>query len=182
VRQAPRCGRPGPQPAKHSPRRTNRPLRPSLGRAILDMREPARTWWVISLLRGDHLLLEAFPVLGKTELIKSLSKTCWDCRFRRVQFYGPDLLQVYHRFRRFSRRGNGRRQLVFHQGPIFAISCWPDEINRGQPQNQSALLETNVRIGRDGAGRDASALCPFYVRPRKPDRARRHVPASRSPA
>src|SRR5665213_2553554 len=60
-----------------------------LGRAILGQRELLELV-AVSLLARGHLLLEGLPGLGKTELIKSLSKLL-GLSFRRVQFT-PDLL------------------------------------------------------------------------------------------
>src|SRR5579872_6864877 len=60
-----------------------------LGRAILGQRALLELV-TISLLARGHLLLEGLPGLGKTELIKSLSKLL-GLSFRRVQFT-PDLL------------------------------------------------------------------------------------------
>src|SRR5436190_14910277 len=60
-----------------------------LGRAILGQRALLELV-VISLLARGHLLLEGLPGLGKTELIKSLSRLL-GLSFRRVQFT-PDLL------------------------------------------------------------------------------------------
>ena len=109
-----------------------------LGRAILGQRELLETV-VISLLARGHLLLEGLPGLGKTELIKSLSKLL-GLSFRRVQFT-PDLLPGDIIGSPILEEVGGRRQLMFHQGPIFANLVLADEINRASPKTQSALLE-----------------------------------------
>src|SRR3974390_288650 len=99
-------------------------LMAELGRAILGQRGLLELV-TISLLARGHLLLEGLPGLGKTELIKSLSKLLglW---FRRVAFT-PDLLPGDIIGSPILEEVGGRRQLMFHQGPIFANLVLADE-------------------------------------------------------
>ncbi|HEY0807261.1 MAG TPA: AAA family ATPase, partial [Pseudonocardiaceae bacterium] len=92
---------------------------------------------VAALLCEGHLLVEDVPGLGKTTLARCLARSI-SGRFSRIQFT-PDLLpgditgvQVYHQ--------NDER-FAFHPGGIFANVVLADEINRGTPKTQSALLE-----------------------------------------
>jgi MoxR-like ATPase len=92
---------------------------------------------VAALLAEGHLLVEDVPGLGKTTLARCLARSI-SGRFSRIQFT-PDLLpgditgvQVYHQ--------NDER-FAFHPGGIFANVVLADEINRGTPKTQSALLE-----------------------------------------
>lgn len=87
-----------------------------------------------------HVLLEGVPGLGKTLLIKSLSRAL-GLSFKRIQFT-PDLMpsdvtgtQV------LTEDGSGSRKFVFKEGPLFANIVLADEINRATPKTQSALLE-----------------------------------------
>src|SRR5215470_9487769 len=121
----------------HAKERIDRLLH-ELGRAILGQRELLELV-VISLLARGHLLLEGLPGLGKTELIKSLSKLL-GLQFRRVQFT-PDLLPGDIIGSPILEERDGARRLVFHSGPIFANLVLADEINRASPKTQSALLE-----------------------------------------
>jgi MoxR-like ATPase len=92
---------------------------------------------VAGLLAEGHLLIEDVPGLGKTTLARCLARSIGG-RWSRIQFT-PDLLpsditgvSVYHqRDERFS----------FHPGGVFANVVIADEINRGTPKTQSALLE-----------------------------------------
>ena len=131
-----------------------------LGRAILGQRELLELV-VISLLARGHLLLEGLPGLGKTELIKSLSKLL-GLSFRRVQFT-PDLLPGDIIGSPILEEINGRRQLVFHQGPIFANLVLADEINRASPKTQSALLEAMQERRVTVLGETHPLPFPFFV-------------------
>jgi MoxR-like ATPase len=92
---------------------------------------------VAGLLAEGHLLIEDVPGLGKTTLARCLARSIGG-RWSRIQFT-PDLLpsditgvSVYHqKDERFS----------FHPGGVFANVVIADEINRGTPKTQSALLE-----------------------------------------
>jgi hypothetical protein len=57
----------------------------------------------------------------------------------------------------------GRRQLVFHQGPIFANLVLADEINRATPKTQSALLEAMQERRVTVLGETHPLPLPFYV-------------------
>jgi MoxR-like ATPase len=92
---------------------------------------------VAALLAEGHLLIEDVPGLGKTTLARCLARSI-NGRFSRIQFT-PDLLpgditgvQVYHQ---------NEERFTFHPGGIFANVVLADEINRGTPKTQSALLE-----------------------------------------
>ncbi len=92
---------------------------------------------VAALFAEGHLLIEDVPGLGKTTLARCLAHSVGGT-WRRIQFT-PDLLpsdvtgvMVYHQ---------GTEQFEFHPGAIFANVVVADEINRGTPKTQSALLE-----------------------------------------
>ncbi len=92
---------------------------------------------VAALLAEGHLLIEDVPGLGKTTLARCLARSIGGS-WNRIQFT-PDLLpgdvtgvQVYHQ---------GTERFEFHPGGIFANVVLADEINRGTPKTQSALLE-----------------------------------------
>jgi MoxR-like ATPase len=131
-----------------------------MGRAILGQRELLELV-AISLLARGHLLLEGLPGLGKTELIKSLSKLL-GLSFRRVQFT-PDLLPGDIIGSPILEEVGGRRQLVFHQGPIFANLVLADEINRASPKTQSALLESMQERRVTVLGETHPLPFPFFV-------------------
>ncbi|MFU8892402.1 MAG: AAA family ATPase [Luteolibacter sp.] len=94
---------------------------------------------ITGVLAGGHMLLEGLPGLGKTELVKGLSKLL-GLESKRVQFT-PDLLPGDITGNPVLQEIDGRREFVFQPGPLFANIVLADEINRASPKTQSALLE-----------------------------------------
>ncbi len=94
---------------------------------------------LIAFFAGGHVLLEGAPGLGKTLLVKSLSRAL-GLSFKRVQFT-PDLMPADIIGTQVLSETDGRRDFQFKQGPIFAHLVLADEINRATPKTQSAVLE-----------------------------------------
>lgn len=95
---------------------------------------------LICLLAGGHVLLEGVPGLGKTTLLRTLSRVL-HLKYSRIQFT-PDLMPadiVGSMIMETDERGS--KALRFQAGPIFANLVLADEINRATPKTQSALLE-----------------------------------------
>src|SRR5260370_1128206 len=95
---------------------------------------------LICLIAGGHVLLEGVPGLGKTTLLRTLSRVL-DLRYSRIQFT-PDLMPgdiVGSTI--MDADDHGHKSLRFQPGPIFANLVLADEINRATPKTQSALLE-----------------------------------------
>ena len=95
---------------------------------------------VICLLAGGHVLLEGVPGLGKTTLLRTLSRVL-HLKYSRIQFT-PDLMPadiVGSMIVETDDRGG--KNLRFQHGPIFSHLVLADEINRATPKTQSALLE-----------------------------------------
>ncbi len=114
---------------------------------------------VSCLLTEGHLLLDDVPGTGKTTLAKSIAGSI-DGTWKRVQFT-PDLLpsditgvMVYDQ---------SSREFDFREGPVFANVLIGDEINRGSPKTQSALLEVmeERQVTADGVPRPVPR--PFFV-------------------
>lgn len=95
---------------------------------------------LICMLAGGHVLLEGVPGLGKTTLLRTLSRVL-HLRYSRIQFT-PDLMPadiVGSMIMEGDDRGG--KTLRFQPGPIFSNLVLADEINRATPKTQSALLE-----------------------------------------
>jgi len=94
---------------------------------------------LICLLAGGHVLLEGVPGLGKTTLLRTLSKVM-HLKYSRIQFT-PDLMPADIVGSMIIDSDSGSKALRFSPGPIFAHLVLADEINRATPKTQSALLE-----------------------------------------
>ena len=92
---------------------------------------------LVALLAGGHVLIEGVPGLGKTLLVRALSRAL-GCEFARVQFT-PDLMPS-------DVSGHAvwdarSETFTVRRGPIFTNLLLADEINRAPAKTQSALLE-----------------------------------------
>ena len=113
------------------------------------------------ILARGHILLEGLPGLGKTELVKALSKTLVLAN-KRVQFT-PDLLPGDITGNPLLQERDGRREFVFQPGPLFANIVLADEINRASPKTQSALLEAMQERRVTVLGESHELPNPFIV-------------------
>src|SRR6516162_3112389 len=114
-------------------------VREEIGRIIVGQQDVV-DGVLICLLAGGHVLLEGVPGLGKTTLLRTLSRAL-SIRYSRIQFT-PDLMPadiVGSMIMETDDRGH--KVLQFQPGPIFANLVLADEINRATPKTQSALLE-----------------------------------------
>ncbi len=128
-----------------------------LNRVILGKEEEIQLA-VCCLLAKGHLLIEDLPGMGKTTLAHALA-TVMGLDYQRVQFTSDmlpaDLLGVSV----FEQQ----KEFVFHPGPVFTQVLLADEINRGSPRTQSALLEAMAerQVSLDGETRALPE--PFFV-------------------
>src|SRR5258705_9540899 len=116
---------------------------------------------LIAFFAGGHVLLEGVPGLGKTLLVKSLSRAL-GMSFKRIQF-PPDLMPSDIVGTEVLTDTNGRREFQFKQGPIFAHVVLADEINRATPKTQSAGLEAMEEKQVTGFGEAHILASPFIV-------------------
>ncbi|MCX8147465.1 MAG: MoxR family ATPase [Candidatus Woesearchaeota archaeon] len=115
----------------------------------------------IALLCDANALLEGYPGLAKTMLVKTMADLM-DLKFSRIQ-NTPDLMPSDITGTYIIEEVNGRREFKFQHGPIFANIVLADEINRATPKTQSALLEAmqekQVTVGNTTFKLDL----PFFV-------------------
>ncbi|MBF0136364.1 MAG: AAA family ATPase [Magnetococcales bacterium] len=111
------------------------------------------------LLAGGHLLIEDRPGVGKTTLALTLARLL-GLGFQRIQFTSDllpaDLLGV-------SVLARESGQFRWHPGPVFTPLLLADEINRGMPKVQSALLEAMEEGQVTVEGETRPLPRPFFV-------------------
>jgi MoxR-like ATPase len=116
---------------------------------------------ITGILARGHILLQGLPGLGKTELVKGLSRLL-QLDTKRVQFT-PDLLPGDITGNPVLQEVNGKREFVFQPGPLFTNILLADEINRASPKTQSALLEAMQERRVTVLGQSHSLPQPFFV-------------------
>ena len=115
-----------------------------------------------ALFANGHVLLEGVPGLGKTLLVRTLSKVL-DLSFNRIQFT-PDLMPADVIGTNMVHESvDGKRAFEFHHGPIFAHLILADEINRATPKTQSAMLEAMQERSVTAGGAIRNLDIPFFV-------------------
>lgn len=121
-----------------------------IGKGIIGQRSIIRQV-LLAILSDGNVLLEGVPGLGKTELVKAVSKVL-STSFSRVQFT-PDLMPADVTGTNLIIKENGNNVFQFEPGPVFANIVLADEINRATPKTQSALLEAmqekTVTVGKN---------------------------------
>ncbi len=112
-----------------------------------------------ALLARGHILIEGVPGLGKTLLVKALSRAL-ACDFKRIQFT-PDLMpsdvtggNVFNQ---------QEERFVFNPGPVFTQLLLADELNRAPAKTQSALLEAMQERSVTSDGVTRPLPHPFIV-------------------
>ena len=109
-----------------------------IGKGIVGQRDIIRQV-LLAILADGNVLLEGVPGLGKTELVKAISKVL-STSFSRIQFT-PDLMPADVTGTNLIIKKDGNNVFQFEPGPVFANIVLADEINRATPKTQSALLE-----------------------------------------
>ena len=122
-----------------------------VGVSIVGQREAIRGV-LITLVLGQHALLEGVPGLGKTSMVQAFAGAL-GISHSRIQFT-PDLMPAdITGTVVLVDNPEHAPALVFQRGPLFGGLILADEINRASPRTQSALLEAmqegTVTIGND---------------------------------
>ena len=114
---------------------------------------------LICLLAAGHALVEGVPGLGKTLLVRSLSKAL-SGSFQRVQFT-PDLMPSdVSGHAMFNKQSEN---FVIRRGPVFCNFLLADEINRAPAKTQSSLLEAMQEHQVTIEGKSLELPSPFMV-------------------
>ncbi|RPE79916.1 AAA family ATPase [Vulcaniibacterium tengchongense] len=133
-------------------------VRAEVGKAFIGQ-EAVLDQVLIALLAGGHVLIEGVPGLGKTLLVRALSRAL-DCSFARVQFT-PDLMPSdisgHAVWNPKTETFNIRR------GPVFTHLLLADEINRAPAKTQSALLEAMAELQVTVEGHSFPLAPPFLT-------------------
>ncbi|MBR6222427.1 MAG: MoxR family ATPase [Lachnospiraceae bacterium] len=120
-----------------------------IGKAIIGQKDVIRQV-MLAILADGNVLLEGVPGLGKTELVKAISRAL-SLTFSRIQFT-PDLMPADVTGTNLIVKENDKNVFQFEAGPVFANLVLADEINRATPKTQSALLEAmqekTVTVGK----------------------------------
>jgi MoxR-like ATPase len=115
-----------------------------------------------AVVAGGHVLLEGVPGLGKTVLVGAMADAL-QLTFQRIQFtpdlMPADLIGTYV----VVENPQGRRTFDFHKGPLFSHIVLADQINRGTPKTQSALLEAMEGQTISVANETFQLPQPFFV-------------------
>ena len=136
-------------------------VRDEIGKVIVGQEEVVEAA-LVALFCGGNVLLEGVPGLGKTELVKAMSR-CLELEFRRIQFT-PDLMPADIIGTNIMTADEaGHYRFEFRKGPIFTQLLLADEINRATPKTQSALLETMQEGTVTVSGTHYVLKQPFFV-------------------
>jgi len=109
-----------------------------VGRYVVGQQDVLRQF-IAAILCNANALVEGYPGLAKTLMVKTLAQTM-DLKFSRIQ-NTPDLMPSDITGTYVIEESSGKKTFKFQPGPLFANIVLADEINRATPKTQSALLE-----------------------------------------
>ena len=127
-------------------------------RAVVGKRD-ALEQILLALLANGHVLIEDYPGLAKTLVVRSFGQVL-ELEFGRVQFT-PDLMPADVTGSSIFHAATG--EFEFRPGPVFTNLLLADEINRAPPKTQSALLEAMAERQVTSEGESRPLAAPFLV-------------------
>lgn len=135
-------------------------IRAEIGKEIIGQ-EAVVEQLLTALIAGGNVLLEGVPGLGKTRLVRTLSRVL-DLPFSRIQFT-PDLMPADITGTSIIVKTDAGNEFRFREGPLFASIILADEINRATPKTQAALLEAMQEHSVTVAGETHALREPYFV-------------------
>lgn len=126
---------------------------------VIEGKEVAIWQVLICLLAKGHVLIEDVPGVGKTTLVKALSKSL-HLSYGRIQFT-PDLMPSD--ITGSSTYDREKNEFRFVKGPVFNQIILADEINRTSPKTQSSLLQAMAEQEVSVDGQTYPLVSPFMV-------------------
>jgi len=136
-------------------------IRAEMARVVIGHEQAIETI-LTAFFAGGHVLIEGVPGIGKTLIVRSLAEAL-NLSFNRIQFTVDLMPADITGTRIINEHPDGRRELVFVPGPVFAHLLLGDEINRATPKTQSALLEAMAEQQVTVAGSSYRLGSPFFV-------------------
>jgi MoxR-like ATPase len=127
-------------------------------RAVVGKRDALETI-LLAVLANGHALIEDYPGLAKTLVVRSFAQVL-EMDFGRVQFT-PDLMPADVTGSSIFLAASG--EFEFRPGPVFTNLLLADEINRAPPKTQSALLEAMAERQVTIEGESRPLAAPFLV-------------------
>src|SRR3989338_5349714 len=135
-------------------------LKAEIGKIIVGQDEVIEQL-LIAILCDANALLESFPGMGKTLMVRTIANIM-ELEFSRIQST-PDLMPSDITGTYVIEEDRGHKVFKFQKGPVFANIVLADEINRATPKTQAALLEAmqekQVTVGNQTFPLDR----PFFV-------------------
>jgi MoxR-like ATPase len=116
---------------------------------------------LVAILCDANALLESYPGLGKTSMVKAMAEVL-GLKFARIQGT-PDLMPSDIIGTYVIEEKEGKKIFKFQKGPVFANIILMDEINRATPKTQAALLESMQEKQVTVGNQTFPLELPFFV-------------------